>query len=299
MSFGPITIFDKSFLQSINPNESVWLDMLYRSNITPLFFVETLANLGKSTNLNPSKLVRDMAIKIPLMGSNRNMHHSSIATANMLGEYIEIRGVPIINPGKQIKVKGKSGLYVMHGPEDEAFNRWKDKQFLEVEQLFAKEWRKALTNIDLEKVYKNTQSIFAKYQKPKNLQQVKELVEDYMGSPENKSILFNRALFHANPNHQSAIIRRWKLAREPFLFNFAVYANYIVGVDLFFEIALGADLISRDRKTNKIDMAYLYYIPFCNIFVSGDNLHERLAPYLITETQEFIKARDLKDELGI
>jgi hypothetical protein len=35
--------FDKSALQSLSVNEAVWLDAFYRSNITPLFFVEPLA----------------------------------------------------------------------------------------------------------------------------------------------------------------------------------------------------------------------------------------------------------------
>ncbi len=44
---GPIAIFDKSALQSLNPDEAIWFDWFYKTNITPLFYVETLADLNK------------------------------------------------------------------------------------------------------------------------------------------------------------------------------------------------------------------------------------------------------------
>ncbi len=48
MSLGPITIFDKSALQALSLDEAVWLDTFYLTNIiTPLFFLETLADLDK------------------------------------------------------------------------------------------------------------------------------------------------------------------------------------------------------------------------------------------------------------
>src|SRR3989304_136700 len=44
---GPITIYDKSTLESLSVDEAVWFSNFYRANITPLFFVETLADLEK------------------------------------------------------------------------------------------------------------------------------------------------------------------------------------------------------------------------------------------------------------
>jgi hypothetical protein len=69
-------------------------------------------------------------------------------------------------------------------------------------------------------------------------------------------------------------------------------------VDLFFCIGLGADLIGRERPTNKIDIAYLYYLPFCMAFTSRDKLHERTAPFFLDEEQVFIRGDDLKADLA-
>ena len=48
---GPIIIFDKSTLECLNPDEAVWLDQFFNSNITPLFYIETLADLAIATYL--------------------------------------------------------------------------------------------------------------------------------------------------------------------------------------------------------------------------------------------------------
>jgi hypothetical protein len=47
MPGGPSLIFDKSSLESLNLDEAVLMDNFYMSTITPLFFVECLADLEK------------------------------------------------------------------------------------------------------------------------------------------------------------------------------------------------------------------------------------------------------------
>ncbi len=52
---GPILIFDKSALQSFGIDESVWLDNYFLTNITPLFYVETLADLSLPNPPKPAE----------------------------------------------------------------------------------------------------------------------------------------------------------------------------------------------------------------------------------------------------
>lgn len=56
MSQGPSLIFDKSSLESLNLDEPAMMDNFYMSTITPLFFVECLADLEK-TPLPPKKQI--------------------------------------------------------------------------------------------------------------------------------------------------------------------------------------------------------------------------------------------------
>ena len=51
MAQGPILIFDKSTLQGLNSDQANWMDNLFMSNITPLFYIETLADLRLSKHV--------------------------------------------------------------------------------------------------------------------------------------------------------------------------------------------------------------------------------------------------------
>ena len=67
MPQGPFLIFDKSSPESVNLDETVMLDNFFMSNITPVFFVECLADLEKAirSKRTPEQLVGSLAIRNP------------------------------------------------------------------------------------------------------------------------------------------------------------------------------------------------------------------------------------------
>ena len=61
MAPGPGLLFDKSALQCLSVDEAVWLDNFFETNITPLFFVEALADLEKqATKGSPEQFVASL-----------------------------------------------------------------------------------------------------------------------------------------------------------------------------------------------------------------------------------------------
>jgi hypothetical protein len=52
------------------------------------------------------------------------------------------------------------------------------------------------------------------------------------------------------------------------------------------------------RPTNLLDVQYLYYLPFCMVFTSNDNLHCTLAPLLLHGEQDFVQGTELKTDLA-
>jgi hypothetical protein len=82
----PMLIFDKSFLESLNPDEAVWLDKFFLSSITPLFFVETLADLEKEVHRGrtPEQVVGNLAYKTPDMNSHVSPYHTSLLLSELL-----------------------------------------------------------------------------------------------------------------------------------------------------------------------------------------------------------------------
>src|SRR5262249_1668864 len=67
-----------------------------------------------------------------------------------------------------------------------------------------------------------------------------------------------------------------------------------------FSFSLRSQRISSadERPSDRIDISYLYYLPFCSVFTSKDGLHGRIAPLLITERQCFVHGDDLKRDLA-
>jgi len=296
---GPVILFDKSTLQSLTLDETVWLDAFYSPVITPLFFVETLADLEKEVQggRTPEQVVGNLSEKTPDEGTP-NVHHIHICTSELLGHPVEIRRFPIVGRGERVASGGRTGVVIKHPPEMEALDRWKRGQFLEVEREFAKEWRSALTGIDLDATFREGRAIVAREGRPKDLAETRAMAVTLLDKPGSRYARDGLRTLVVPEGVRREIAGRWKLHDAGPISKIAPYTAYVLTVDLFFTIALGADLIGRERPTNKIDMAYIYYLPFCMVFTSGDKLHARIAPVFLSQKQVFITREELKEDLA-
>lgn len=298
---GPSLIFDKSFLESLNPDEAMWLDQFFLVNITPLFFVETLADLDKHTKSGrtPEDIVGNLAQKTPDLHAKANVHHQSLLEGELSGQgKIDMKyGRPHIGGGKYVNLKGKTGVYFKESPEEESMHRWQDHKFLEVERMYAKKWRDGLSNLDLEYIYSQYKLSFAGKSKPKTMQEVKIMVDTIINNPDQEIVLkTGLASLGVSPKFIEEILNRWQSEEKPIIREFAPYFTHVLSVDLLFMLGIGADLIGRGRPSHKIDVAYLYYLPFCKIFVSNDKLHKLLAPIFLRTDQTFIFGEELKND---
>ncbi len=297
---GPSLIFDKSFLQSLNPDEAMWLDNFFNSNITPLFFIETLADLEKEikSGRKPEEVVGSLAYKTPDMSARPGVHHQTLLAGELTGQgNVEMSGRPIIGGGKHVETEEGYGIMFEQSPEEEAFERWQDGDFMEIERLHAKGWRAALSNINLEDKYLLFQQFFNSG-KPKNLSEIKSLTDGLIDGPNKEHMLVFGMWLIGIPFHsQKLVLERWKNLGTPPIRKFAPYFAYVLSVDMFFYLAIASDLIGRGRQSHKIDMAYLYYLPFCKVFTSSDKLHQQVAPYFVRDDQTFIAGPDLKADL--
>lgn len=139
MSTGPSLLFDKSTLQSLTVDESVWLDRFFFANITPLFFAESLADIEKAVDdgRTPEQVVGNLAEKTPDGGLPNVYHHTLCAHELLLGAQVEMSRRVVVSGGKQFKEGLRRGIVMEQSPEVAALHRWRDGQFLEVERAFA------------------------------------------------------------------------------------------------------------------------------------------------------------------
>ena len=77
-------LFDKSFLQSLSVDESVWFDRHFAPVVCPVFYAETLADLAKEpTASGPAeKQVRTIAQKFPEMSGYPSASHLNMAVGD-------------------------------------------------------------------------------------------------------------------------------------------------------------------------------------------------------------------------
>ena len=293
-------MFDKSALEALNPDEALWFDNFYRTTITQLFFVETLADLEKevAAGRTPEVVVGAIASKAPVQNGLPNVHHRALAIADLLGHRVRMDFFPVISGGKRVATKDQHGIVFDDMPEFEAFQRWQDEEFLEIERRSDVHWRQALSGLDLHSTYTT-------FHRPRghglsDFVRVKAEAERLLRRDgwRYQTLIATLNALDVPTKMRGAIVARWRAAGGPALPEFAPYAAHVMTVDLVFNLALGADLISRDRPSNKIDIAYLYYLPFCMIFVSSDKLHARAVPCFLTSQQMFISGADLKQDLA-
>lgn len=299
---GPITLFDKSFLQSLSVDESVWFDHFFLTNVCPLLYVETLADLEKSVQegRTPEDEVGIIADKFPDMHGSPNAYHVDLCVANLIGRHIPLTGQIFLSGGKQVKANGKAGIVFEQFPEVAAFNRWQNGEFLEIERLHAKAWREALSSIDLGQISERYRALGIDQKTCSSLNHAQEIAKrlvtvQYVPI---ELMRLTHLLLSIPWELNDYVFAGWRRASFPSLARYAPYAAHVLTVELFFHFALASSLIGTQRSSNRVDIAYLFYLPFCMIFVSSDRLHQRCAPLFLRADQEFVWGPDLKRDLA-
>ena len=97
------------------------------------------------------------------------LNHASICLAELHGACIEMDRRPVHGGGHPVRHKGEVGLYYQESAEMEAFNRWQDGKFLEVERRFASRWRAQLLAADVTKTSELTRQLLSIWSEPRNL----------------------------------------------------------------------------------------------------------------------------------
>src|SRR5271163_1987969 len=132
MPQGPILIFDKSSLESLNLDEAVLLDNFYVSNITPLFFVECLADLEKSirSRSTPEQLVGSLADRTPDAQACANIHHMTVLLGELTRQYDLKKQLfrPLLGGGIPVQLGDKKGMVFKRSQEEEALDRWSRRE---------------------------------------------------------------------------------------------------------------------------------------------------------------------------
>ena len=294
-----VTLFDKSFLQSLSLDESVWFDTFFKGNVCPMFHVETLADLHKQVRgRSPEDEVRILAGKFPEMRGVPNAYHQDLYAGELLGQRVPMDGRLLLAHGIPVEADGQIGVKFPPSPEAEAFSRWQREEFQLIERDFAARWRRDLAKLDLRELA-NQAAGAVRGRSCKSLEEARALAGSVVSDNRDRHGQIERflTLLVIDRRYHRGIGERLRALNYPELSRYAPYAAHVLSVELFFRIALLAGLISSERVSNWVDSAYLFYLPFCRLFVSSDKLHRNCAPLFLRDDQEFVWGPDLKADL--
>ncbi len=190
--------------------------------------------------------------------------------------------------------QGRKSVVFREPAEAETMRRWQARQFEEIERRHARQWRSMLSGIDFDAKVNWVRNLVSPDRKIASLADASAFANAFIGTAGREVLTFAGQFLEIPDDVWPAVERRFAEAGRPPLKEFAPYAAFVLTIDIVFYLGMRIGQISAQRPSNIVDASYLYYLPFCMVFASGDNLHARLAPLFLRPNQRFVRAADLK-----
>ena len=298
---GPCIILDKSTLQSLSPDEIFILNKFYFIHITPVLLMEILGDLKKPTKNGLSEdKVKLLANKILPSDSAIGAHFMHLIIASLSGYPVEMGRRPHIAGGVQVESEsGEKGVVFEVSQEEKALNNWKIGNFTEAESLLSEQWRESTKALDLEAFKRDSKQKMKILKSPRNIEQLHHYLSSFLTQEELQTGLLQSLIEAIRLDFGMAqkIFLRWEQSKYKLIKDFSPYAYFFLKVLTLFQLGLTFDLIGT-RATNKIDLEYIYYLPFCMIFISNDKFHKSITGTFLSSDQAFVDGEDLKKDLA-
>jgi hypothetical protein len=165
--------------------------------------------------------------------------------------------------------------------------------------MFARFWRASLNCTDLLALSAGIRAMGVDAKTCRSLEEAKAMADDVVNAIDNPADTMKLSFIAADlpRDYERSALEKWRSAGYPPLPAYAPYAAHVLSVEIFFRVALAAGLISTERASNRVDMAYLFYLPFCMLFTSSDRLHRRCTPLFLRSDQDFVWGGDLKADM--
>jgi hypothetical protein len=299
----PFLLFDKSSLESLSTDEAALLSHFFSCVITPVFFVECLADLAKTLTRRSrgtqESLVASLAKRTPDHEDYLSIHHMDLLEAEFANTPLpRLRGGPFPPQRKQVQLGDHTGMIFQATDEQEAMIRWMDFRFLEAERKYAKAWREQLAAINLsDRVERLKACIGNHWRRPHSLDDalaMTNVIIDYIDPV--RLLGYGLDLFGLDARKDSIISDWTKIKRPPIRERFRQLVH-MMAVNICFSLLLPTRLLSNVKESHVVDLAYLYYLPYCSAFTSKDDFHVKIAPLFLAPDQTFVKGDDLKADL--
>jgi hypothetical protein len=204
---------------------------------------------------------------------------------------------PFLPAGKVVELGDSKGMLFQPSEEEEAVQRWARYDFLGLERQIAKRWRKMIEQIDLQAMSGTVCRAIGPWRKPVSLRDARTVTDTIIDNLEPEWLLRFGLELLGVPEATEYVVNDWKSNRKRPLRTYRPYFIHMLSINIFFSLVLQTELLSKVKASHQIDLAYLYYLPFCAVFSSRDNFHVQVAPLFMHAAQQFVHGDDLKADL--
>lgn len=301
-------ILDKSTFQSLGHNELIQLHRYYIVNVTPLLVSEILGDLSKEEVENkklPKDVVIGLANKIFPSNTYVNASYKRLLEISLIGKQGEFSNRPFLEAAKSINTGTKQGLVFEETEEEKSIRRWKDGQFSSVDEIMSWFWRTQSKEEDVIEVFKNKMSFFSHINLEKksgdnneNLKALRDCLFEELQKSENQKQYLTLIIdyFGLDYNLAGQIFHRWESENHTSLADFSPYAFFCLSIVAMYYVGINNNLFS-ERKTNLLDLEYLYYTPCTRVFSTNDKFLISLFDLINPKGVYFITSNSLKSDL--
>lgn len=297
-------MFDKSFLQMLNPSEVSELSMYFKFVGAPLLIPEIIADLKKPMARSlPEQVVRALASKMGKAHGLQPANFRKLCIASLCCMYdVPMSGQVPVDPHAANVFVTDDGQGVIYDStiEQEMWRRWEHGNFTVDDATSAAMWRQGVANINLDLLSKDWKEFAQEhFGNASNLSDLISLVnammDDFDRNVQGTLLTMLMAFLDVSIPAARIATALFRSGLMPRLKDLCPYAASILRLYLTFMGGLGRGFIGP-RPSHYLDLQYLFYAPFCMCFVSSDKFHREMWPATAGENT-FIWGPDLKHEL--
>ena len=295
-------ILDKSAFQSFNHDELILLNNYYCHNVTPIICMEVIGDLSKEikeAGKSSKEQVERLAYRLFPSDIVINVPYYDLIQQELWGKSVPIDGKPIVELEKIVETPtGSKAVVFKETILEMAIRKWKDGEFVELDFQNSNHWRDRTTNKDLLAGFKKKYGHIPEFNALNTIEKVNSFVEKWLCDPAKQENLLNDLLtkYVSDGADQFSIYNKWYMASKPGISEFAPYSCYCIKVELLFMLGVLNGHI-KNQSTNQVDMQYLYFLPFCDVFCSDDKFFDVIIPFVIRENQNYVKGVQIKKDI--
>ena len=301
-------LLDKSVVIGLSYEDFKYLPHNLAPFITPPLVYELVGELGKKDDINNlKKKLQILSSKCIERRPQTISDYKNFLLANLLGEFIPIDGKRIPEDrGNLVRHKDGTTAYIIEELEEiKTLRRWSEGQFSESDFQQGqniKKFKDIIKSIP-EAVKQLSVNLDFSFPKIKNISELEKCVDAsikiYEKQDTKKIIkgMYNGYFDHTilSKNFLEEIIKKWEASGALPLSQYARYVFYCFRALMVYCIGIKYNLIRTSKKQNTyFDLQYIYYLPFCHFFSSGDKFHKDISSIFFRSDQQFLNIEELK-----